>query len=301
MKYTKIIPQELKNRLEVAFESLREDTKNPLVIALLKYPKDGEQIYLIAKDPTEETYYGIMEGQFSSGKEIFAIPLSNITCVEFCEVSITPFRAKPYLDNGIFEYTEGTDISTPAPVDEIQIGAQFWTRRNLNVDKFRNGDTIIEAKTIQEWIKAGDTNQPAWCYYENDANNGILSGKLYNWYAVNDARGLAPDGLIIPSNSDWLKLINFLGGEGMAASELIFKENLVKRGRSKSGFDGKLDGHRMAAGHFIGNGEFCSWWSSTGDGVNSALSRGISYGEPYIGEGHSNKGFGYYVRCIKSI
>jgi uncharacterized protein (TIGR02145 family) len=301
MKYTKIISQELKNRLQVAFESLKADTKNPLVIALLKHPKDGEQIYLIAKDPTEETYYGIMEGQFSSGKEIFAIPLSNITCIEFCEVSITPFRAKPYLDNGIFEYTEGTDISTPAPVDEIQIGAQFWTRRNLNVDKFRNGDTIIEAKTIQEWIKAGDNNQPACCYYENDANNGILSGKLYNWYAVNDPRGLAPDGWIIPSNSDWLKLINFLGGVGMAASELIFKENLVKRGRSKSGFDGKLDGHRMAAGHFIGNGEFCSWWSSTGDGANSALSRGISYGEPYIGEGHSNKGFGYYVRCIKSI
>ena len=301
MKYTKIIPQELKNRLEVAFESLREDTKNPLVIALLKYPKDGEQIYLIAKDPTEETYYGIMEGQFSSGKEIFAIPLSNITCVEFCEVSITPFRAKPYLDNGIFEYTEATNISTPAPVEEIQIGAQVWARRNLNVEKFRNGESIIEAKTIQEWDKAGENKQPAWCFYENDSNNGILSGKLYNWYAINDKRGLAPVGWIVPSNSDWIKLINFLGGEGLAGSELIFKENLVKSGRSKSGFDGMLDGHRMAAGHFIGNGEFCSWWSSTEDGANSALSRGISYREPYIGEGHSNKGFGYYVRCIKLI
>ena len=301
MAYTKIISPELKTKLESAFEQLKADIKNPWVIALLKYPQAGEQIYLIAKDPSEETYYGIMEGQFSPGKQIFAIPLSNITCVEFCEVNINPFRAKPYLENGRFEEKEAANKITPKSIEEIQIGNQFWTRRNLNVDKFFNGDSIIEAKSIQEWDKAGDNKQPAWCYYENDSGNAVLYGKLYNWYAVNDKRGIAPEGWLIPSNSDWLKMINYLGGEGIAANKLIFKRSLLEDSKSESGFDGMLGGHRMAAGHFIGKGEFCSWWSSTEDGVNSALSRGIRYGEPFIGEGHSNKGFGYFVRCIKQI
>jgi uncharacterized protein (TIGR02145 family) len=301
MEYTKTISSELISKLEGAFDALKTDIKNPWVIALLKHPKAGEQIYLIAKDPTEETYYGIMEGQFSPGKQIFAIPVSNITCVEFCEVKITPFRAKPYLENGRFEQQEVDTKITTKSIEEIQIGNQVWTRRNLNVDKFRNGDSIIEAKSIQEWDKAGDNKQPAWCYYENNSGNAVLYGKLYNWYAVNDKRGLSPDGWIIPSNSDWLKMINYLGGEGIAASKLIFKRSLLEDSKSESGFDGMLGGHRMAAGHFIGNGEFCSWWSSTEDGSNTALSRGIRYGEPFIGEGHSNKGFGYFVRCGKLI
>ena len=232
MAYTKIISPELKTKLESAFEQLKTDIKNPWVIALLKYPKAGEQIYLIAKDPSEETYYGIMEGQFSPGKQIFAIPLSNITCVEFCEVNINPFRAKPYLENGGFEEKEAANKITPKSIEEIQIGNQFWTRRNLNVDKFFNGDSIIEAKSIQEWDKAGDNKQPAWCYYENDSGNAALYGKLYNWYAVNDKRGLSPEGWLIPSNSDWLKMIYYLGGEGIAANKLIFKLSLLEDSKS---------------------------------------------------------------------
>ena len=301
MEYTKNISRELISKLEVAFEALKTDIKNPWVIALLKYPKAGEQIYLIAKDPSEETYYGIMEGQFSPGKQIFAIPLSNITCVEFCEVKINPFRAKPYLESGRFEEKEVANNITSNSIEEIQIGNQVWTRRNLNVDKFRNGDSIIEAKSIQEWDKAGDSKQPACCYYENDLGNAVLYGKLYNCYAVNDKRGLAPGGWLIPSNSDWLKMINYLGGPGIAASKLIFKLSLLEDSKSESGFDGMLGGYRMAAGNFIGKGEICSWWSSTEDGVNTAISRGIRYGEPFIGEGHSNKGFGYFVRCIKQF
>ena len=120
MEYTKIISQELKTKLESAFEELKADIKNPWVIALLKHPKAGEQIYLIAKDPSEETYYGIMEGQFSPDKQIFAIPVSNITCVEFCEVKITPFRTKPYLENGRFEQQEVDTKITPKSIEEIQ-------------------------------------------------------------------------------------------------------------------------------------------------------------------------------------
>jgi hypothetical protein len=121
MEYTKYISRELISKLEDAFEAFKKDVKNPWVIALLKYPKAGEQIYLIAKDPSKETYYGIMEGQFSPGKQIIAIPISNITCVEFCEVKINPFRARPYLENGHFEEKEAANNITSKSIEEIQI------------------------------------------------------------------------------------------------------------------------------------------------------------------------------------
>ena len=82
----------------------------------------------------------------------------------------------------------------------VKIGTQVWTTKNLNVSTFRNGDTIPEVKTNEEWIEAARIQQPAWCYYENDSMNGAKYGKLYNWYAMNDTRGLAPIGYHIPSD-----------------------------------------------------------------------------------------------------
>ena len=95
----------------------------------------------------------------------------------------------------------------------VTIGTQVWMTKNLDVSTFRNGDPIPEAKTDEEWKKAGENKQPAWCYYNNYPANGAKYGKLYNWYAVNDSRGLAPIGYHIPSDAEWTKLTDFLGGE----------------------------------------------------------------------------------------
>lgn len=95
----------------------------------------------------------------------------------------------------------------------VIIGKQVWMSKNLNVDKFRNGDTIPEAKTKEEWLKAGENKQPAWCYYENNPANGTKYGKLYNWYALNDIRGLAPIGYHTPSNGDWDTLETYLSSQ----------------------------------------------------------------------------------------
>lgn len=90
----------------------------------------------------------------------------------------------------------------------VTIGNQVWMTKNLNVDKFRNGDPIPEAKTDEEWIKAGENKQPAWCYYENDPANGEKYGKVFNWYAVNDPRGLAPEGWHDPTEEELQDLFN---------------------------------------------------------------------------------------------
>ncbi|MBK7446999.1 MAG: fibrobacter succinogenes major paralogous domain-containing protein [Ignavibacteria bacterium] len=81
---------------------------------------------------------------------------------------------------------------------------------NLEVSVFRNGDLIPEAQKDSEWKNAGDSGKPAWCHYKNNPANGKKYGKLYNWYAVNDSRGLAPEGWHIPSDTEWTELINYL-------------------------------------------------------------------------------------------
>jgi len=115
------------------------------------------------------------------------------------------------------------DSKSELKYDEVTIGKQVWMIENLNVDKFRNGDPIPHAKTKEEWEKAGEEGKPAWCYYDNDPANGKKYGKLYNWYAVNDSRGLAPDGYHIPSHAEWEKLTDFLGGNSVAGAKMKSK------------------------------------------------------------------------------
>jgi uncharacterized protein (TIGR02145 family) len=103
---------------------------------------------------------------------------------------------------------------------DVTIGTQVWMSKNLDISTFRNGEAIPEIKTREDWKKAGDNKQPAYCYYEFDEANGKKYGKLYNWYAVNDARGLAPNGYHVPSDKEWKILEDFLGGDSVAGYKM---------------------------------------------------------------------------------
>ena len=116
-------------------------------------------------------------------------------------------------------------VTQTSSYKSIKIGTQTWMTKNLNVSTFRNGDPIPEAKTEEEWKKAGEEGKPAWCYYDNDPKNGEKYGKLYNWHAVSDPRVLAPNGWHIPSDSEWSFLENYLG------------EDVGKKMKSTSGWD----------------------------------------------------------------
>jgi len=87
--------------------------------------------------------------------------------------------------------------------DTIKIGKQILMARNLDVNQFRSGEPIKEAKTTKEWNDAVVNSQPAWCYYNNDPTNNAKYGKLYNWYAVIDTRNIAPNGWHIPDFKEW--------------------------------------------------------------------------------------------------
>jgi uncharacterized protein (TIGR02145 family) len=107
--------------------------------------------------------------------------------------------------------TNESKTSVIADIPVTKIGDQVWRNNNLDADTFRNGDTIPHAKTAAEWREAAEKEEPAWCYYNNMNLEGRPIGKLYNWYAVNDSRGLAPIGWKIPSVKDWMILYNYRG------------------------------------------------------------------------------------------
>ncbi|MEI7472110.1 MAG: fibrobacter succinogenes major paralogous domain-containing protein [Chitinophagaceae bacterium] len=95
----------------------------------------------------------------------------------------------------------------------IEIGTQKWMSKNLDVAFYRNGDVIPQVTDPTAWaaLLTG-----AWCYYNNDSTQGNKYGKLYNWYAVNDPRSLAPQGWHVPSDAEWTILETTLGGSSVA-------------------------------------------------------------------------------------
>ena len=85
-------------------------------------------------------------------------------------------------------------------------------QQNLTVSHYQNGDTIPEVSDSATWA---NLTTGAWCWYNNDsATFGNSRGKLYNWYAINDPRGIAPQGWFIPNEYEWNKLIKMMKEPG---------------------------------------------------------------------------------------
>jgi uncharacterized protein (TIGR02145 family) len=182
----------------------------------------------------------------------------------------------------------------------VSIGVQRWAIANLNVSTFRNGDTIPEAKTNKEWVAAGQSEKPAWCYYNNDPKIGLKYGKLYNWYALNDPRGLAPEGWSLATDADWAQLSNSLGGQGSSGRKLKSTTgwNEGDNGTNESGFNGYPGGYRVENGSFQNIGSIGTWWSSTENKATSAFDHYLALGSA-LNMGNNVKQRGESVRCIK--
>jgi len=184
-------------------------------------------------------------------------------------------------------------------MEEVTIGDQIWMTQNLNVDKFRNGDPIPEAKTPEEWEKAEKHEEPAWCYYDNDPANGEKYGKLYNWYAVDDRRELAPEGWYIPADNELTTLVDYLGGEDEGGEKMKSSSGWDDDGNgdNESGFSGLPGGERH--GRFYDIGKCGSWLSSTEDATHSAWSHTLNCGDGNVQNINRDKHVGLSVRCLK--
>ncbi len=182
----------------------------------------------------------------------------------------------------------------------IAIGSQKWMRENLDVVTYRNGDIIPQVTDPSLW---SSLTTGAWCYYNNDANNGGIYGKLYNWYAVNDPRGLAPEGCHVPTDEEWETLTNKLGGELLAGGKMKAvgtKWDSPNGGATnESSFTGLPGGLReQFDGTFRYIGTFGYWWSAT-DNLQPKI---LSLNNANSGASYPNvpKTMGISVRCIRN-
>ena len=240
------------------------------------------------------------------------LPEDNIKPKSRWEEAIKSGRIKPYVPPGLKLKGHITPTERPSiknDFESIKIGEQEWLVKNLDVDKFRNGDVIPHALSDKDWEIAGKYDQPAWCYVDNNSENGKIYGKLYNWYAVNDKRGLAPAGWHVPSDAEWTTLTTYLGGESVAGNKMIpartaYCDSPIIGFTNESGFSVLPGGVRSSDGSFISTRrEYALFWSATEfDYGSKAWCRFLDFGgwEVEVERVYDFKRNGYSVRCIKS-
>jgi uncharacterized protein (TIGR02145 family) len=186
----------------------------------------------------------------------------------------------------------------------VMICNQKWTKTNLNVTRYRNGDIIPQVTDPTQWqtLTTG-----AWCYYENLSSNGITYGKLYNWYAVTDSRGLAPIGFHIPTETEWDTMLLCLGDTGVAGGKMkeigtTHWSNPNTEATNSSGFTGLPAGSRSGnSGGFGTIGNNTTWWgvSESTSNPNYAFTCGLQFNYEFASRNIHPKNYGFSVRCIK--
>lgn len=188
----------------------------------------------------------------------------------------------------------------------IKVDAQNWMAENLNVSTFRNGDIILQAQSDEEWREAGFNEQPAWCYYNDRVEDSTIEvkyyGKLYNSFALNDPRGLAPEGWRLPTEVDWKELEEHLLFSGMSLTDAFSTEGWAngQLGSNTTGLNFYPAGWRdVGCG---GLGSQISYW---------AYQSPIGESTPYVSLFFDESGFGtlmnqstswingFSVRCLR--
>ena len=186
--------------------------------------------------------------------------------------------------------------------EAIAIGNQTWTKKNLIVTKYRNGDVIPQVTDPAAWA---NLTTGAWCYFNNETANGTVYGKLYNWYAVIDPRGLAPTGYHIPTDSEWTTLTTFLGGENIAGGKMketgtTFWNSPNTEATNSSNFSGLPGGSRENNGVFTIIRNNGNWWCATENSIDNAWCRNLGYNYSNCGSyAFNNKRNALSVRCVK--
>jgi uncharacterized protein (TIGR02145 family) len=217
----------------------------------------------------------------------------------------------PNLAYGSMTDQEGNTYKT------IVIGTQEWMAENLNTSIYRNGDAIPTLSNT-EWQNTINTQQGAWAYYNNDASYACPYGKLYNWYACVDARGLCPTGWHVPSDEEWSIMINYLdptadGGNNSNEAGIAMKSagtieggdgywyyyDPSVEGTNSSGFSGLPGGYRLSFGAYLFMGLDGYWWSSTQYGSYSAWARVLGDDYANVGRDDSTTQDGWGVRCLR--
>ncbi len=218
----------------------------------------------------------------------------------------------------------------------VCIGGIEWMAENLRTATYNNGIAIPGGLSNSEWV---NTNEGAYAVYPHEDVDGIDSeaemveayGKLYNWYGVDDSRGLCPAGWYVPSDEDWDDFLDYLknehgientntvdgagnalkscrqvdsplGGECATSEHPRWDFNNIHYGTDEFGFSALPGGSRGdSIGGFLYMGYSGSWWGSTESDTNLAWFRSMACPIGSVYRSQSHKRFGYSVRCARNI
>jgi uncharacterized protein (TIGR02145 family) len=195
----------------------------------------------------------------------------------------------------------------------ILIGDQCWMADNLRSSTYRDGTTIPNYPVEADWRT---TNNGAWVNYSNNSGYDQVYGKIYNWFAVTDSRGICPEGWIVPGDEDWKTLEITIGmtqsdadstgwrgtdqniGGKLRIPGLDFWESPNEGASNDSGFSGMPSGLRYPDGRFLSLGRSAFFWTSTWFSISEAYGRVIVFSRGGVSRGVYRKDFGLSVRCI---
>ncbi len=225
----------------------------------------------------------------------------------------------------------------------VIIGGKEWMAENLRVTKYNDGTDIPTGLNDYQWES---TTDGAFAIYNHNAHNteGINSpeemveayGKLYNWYAVNDPRGLCPEGWHVPSDDEWTYLVNYLmaeygwsnneydtngignklkscrqvdsplGGDCDTDEHPRWRSHHTHYGNDVFGFSALPAGLRAYFGYTYGISYYAYFWSSTKHFTSYAHSRLLYHDRGWLNSGwkewkFSNKNQGQSIRCLQDI
>ena len=189
---------------------------------------------------------------------------------------------------------DGTQYET------ILIGGQIWMKENLKVTHYRNGDEIPTGYSSTEWTHLNETETGAYAVYGGNESNADIYGNLFNWYAVDDERGVCPEDWHVPTDEEYTALTNYLGGWEYAG--LRIKDNVNWNGTNESGFTALPGGERSCCDgglDYSGMDNQGYFWSSTAKDNYKAWERRLSDYNSLITREYGDKKYGFSVRCIR--
>ena len=199
----------------------------------------------------------------------------------------------------------------------VTIGTQEWMAENLKVTHYRNGDPIPHVTDGGTW---SGLYSGAYCEYDNDGGNVSTYGRLYNWYAVDDSRNIAPEGWHVPTDEEWKQLEMYLGMSQSEADDTGYRGTdeggkLKESGTThwdhntgatnESGFTALPGGGRGSGGYFHYMGSYAYFWSSTERSSSSAWHRmlgssaELGYLNAQVHRGSFKKRHGFSVLCVR--
>lgn len=197
----------------------------------------------------------------------------------------------------VLEHSEIIDAEQNA-YKTLQLDNQFWTASNLMTTLFSNGDPIRQVKSAGEWFQATKNGTPVFAWFNYDESNKELYGAYYNWYAVNDSRGLAPDNWMVVPNKQFRILSRKVNYNANHLKQREYWAELPTIFNS-TGFSAKPGGLIRIDGEFASAGEEAYFWTSTEKNSADAMHVEITNQFNSIRHSYLPKELGMSVRLFK--